>query len=61
MGELIRRTAAADDILADVRATMVSAVAKGGTWAELAEERLAGVIALVDNVRETARNYLDSL
>src|SRR5262252_1670716 len=50
MGELIRRTAAADDILTDVRATLVSAVAKGGSWKELAQERLAGVVALVDNV-----------
>jgi hypothetical protein len=50
MGELIRRTAAADDIIADVRATLMTAAAKGGAWKELAEERLAGVVALVDNV-----------
>lgn len=50
MGELIRRTAAADDIIADVRATLTSAGAKGGTWKELAEQRLSGVVALIDNV-----------
>ncbi len=50
MGEMIRRTAAAEDIIADVRATLTSAVAKGGVWQELAEQGLAGVVALVDNV-----------
>ena len=50
MGELIRRTASADDIIADVRGTLTSAGAKGGTWKELAEQRLSGVVALIDNV-----------
>ena len=50
MGELIRRTAAADDIIADVRATLMNAEAKGGGWKELAEQRLSGVVALIDNV-----------
>ena len=50
MGELIRRTAAADDIIADVRATLMNAGAKGGDWKELAEQRLAGVVAMIEDV-----------
>jgi hypothetical protein len=44
MGELIRRTASADDIIADVRGTLTSAVARGGAWQELAEEQLSSVV-----------------
>jgi hypothetical protein len=51
MGELIRKTAAAEDIIADVHATMTNAVAKGGTWKDLAEERLSGVVAIIDDVQ----------
>jgi len=50
MGELIRRTASADDIIADVRGTLTSAVARGGEWQELAEQQLSDVVALFDNV-----------
>src|SRR5215471_20253718 len=50
MGELIRRTAAAEDIIADVRATLTNAAAKGGAWKVLAEERLSDVAALIDRV-----------
>jgi hypothetical protein len=50
MGELIRRTAAADNIIADVRETMMNATAKGGAWQTLAQERLASVLAVVDRV-----------
>jgi hypothetical protein len=50
MGELIKRTAAAEDIIADVRATAMNATAKGGTWKALAEQRLEGVLAIVDRV-----------
>jgi hypothetical protein len=50
MGEVIRKTAAADDIFSDVRATLVNARAKGGVWATLAEEQLSAVVALMDAV-----------
>lgn len=50
MGELIRRTASADDIVADVRGTLTSAVAKGGVWQQLAEQQLSDVVALFENV-----------
>lgn len=50
MGEVIRRTAAAEDIIADVRSTLANAGAKGGEWNELATQRLADVVALIDDV-----------
>jgi hypothetical protein len=50
MGEVIRRTASADDIFADVRATLVNARAKGGIWKALAEGQLADVVVLIDGV-----------
>lgn len=50
MGEVIRKTAAANDIFNDVRATLVNARAKGGVWATLAEEQLAAVLELVETV-----------
>ena len=55
MGELIRRSAAAEDIIADVRATLTSAVAKGGVWKELAEKQLGDVMPLIDDVEMRLR------
>src|SRR5690606_149496 len=40
MGEVIRRNAAALDILADCRTTMTNARARGGEWQAAAEARL---------------------
>jgi hypothetical protein len=50
MGEIIRKSAAADDIIADVRVTLMNARAKGGRWKALAEEQLGTVVALIENV-----------
>jgi hypothetical protein len=51
MGEVIRKSAAVDDIFNDVRATLVSARAKGGAWAALAEGQLGTAEALIDSVK----------
>lgn len=48
MGEVIRKTAAVEDILADARTTVTRARARGGVFAESAEARLAPVLALVE-------------
>lgn len=50
MGEIIRKDAAADDILGDARDTFTNAKARGGRWQELAEQRLGPSLALVHNV-----------
>jgi len=50
MGEVIRKAAAAVDILADVRSTLANARARGGTWQALAESRLAALTPLLDSV-----------
>jgi hypothetical protein len=50
MGEVIRRTASPVDIIADVRATLTNATAKGGVWKTMADERLAPLMALVADV-----------
>ncbi len=50
MGEVIRKGAAAADIFADVRTTLVKARAMGEPYAAAAEERLAPVVALIDGV-----------
>jgi hypothetical protein len=50
MGEVIRKTAAADDIIADLRATLTNARAKGGAWKTLAENQLAATATLVDGI-----------
>jgi hypothetical protein len=59
MGEVIRKSAAVDDIFNDVRATLVSARAKGGAWAALAEEQLGTAAALIESV--TVRHQEASL
>lgn len=50
MGEVIRRTASPVDIIADIRATLANASAKGGVWKTLADERLAGLTVVVSDV-----------
>lgn len=50
MGEVIRKDAAAADILADANTTMTRAVARGGGWQSAAEGRLGPVITLAGSV-----------
>jgi hypothetical protein len=50
MGEVIRRTGAVNDIIDDTRETYRRATARQGKWKELADERLAPVLAIIDNV-----------
>lgn len=52
MGEVIRKSAAAADIIADVRSALISARAKGGHWKSVAEERLAALTALIADVEQ---------
>ena len=47
MGEIIRKRAAVDDIFDDVGTTHVNAVARGGIWKSVAEERLGPVLAAI--------------
>lgn len=47
---MIRKTAAAVDISADVRRTLANARAKGGNWQSLAKSRLGAVTPLLDTV-----------
>lgn len=48
MGDVIRRNAAADDIMDDVRRTYTNATAKGGQWKVHAEARLKPVLVIYD-------------
>jgi hypothetical protein len=50
MGEVIRKDAAADDIAADCNTTLANAAARGGTWKQLAHERLGPTMALYTKV-----------
>jgi hypothetical protein len=50
MGEVIRKDASPDEIIADVRATLHAATGRGSTWRELAEQRLVPVLTLFDGV-----------
>ena len=54
MGDVVRRTAAVDDIVADVKTTLGRARAR--KWKATAEERLAPIVALIDatEARRTA-------
>ena len=50
MGEVIRKDAAAEDILADTRITLTGATARGGDWHTAATTRLSPVLVLADSV-----------
>lgn len=50
MGEVIRASAAVDDIFDDLRTTLKNAAAKGGDAKQLAEARLVPVRAMIDTV-----------
>ena len=51
MGESIRKTAARDDILHDVRTTHEKATARGGVPASLAEQRLSPVLKIIASIK----------
>ncbi len=58
MGQIIRKDAAAEDIEGDASKALTNAVARGGRWKVLAEQRLLSVLALCGTVRtelETAQ------
>ncbi len=50
MGEVIRKSAAIDDIDDDVRESHRRAIARQGIWQQLAEERLTPVLKIMDTV-----------
>jgi hypothetical protein len=52
MGEVIRKTAAADDIVADGRAAHTAAQARGGTYKTLSEQTLSAPLKLIDMVEK---------
>jgi hypothetical protein len=55
MGTVIRKQAAVEDILADVRGSLARARAKAGAWQSIAEARLLPVVQLVDGVEAQRR------
>ncbi|MDC3988933.1 hypothetical protein [Polyangium jinanense] len=64
MGEIIRKNAAADDIIADAQTTLTQAKARGSRWHELAEGRLGSALALhagVEAQRKAAETTLTPL
>ena len=50
MGEPIRKTAARDDILRDIKQTQINAIARGGVAADLADQRIAPVMLIIDSL-----------
>lgn len=50
MGEIIRKTASVEDILADARHALAFAATKGGVWKTAADQSLAPAVALFDAV-----------
>jgi hypothetical protein len=61
MGEVIRKAAATDDVIADLRIALTNARAKGGRWKELAEEQLETASTLVDGVEAWETQTSDQL
>jgi hypothetical protein len=51
MGEIIRREAAAGDILEDAKTTLTNATVRGGVWQSAAEARLSPLLALAAGVQ----------
>lgn len=54
MGEVIRKNAAAEDILADTRSAMTQGTARGGTWQTLAAQALSGPLKIAELVAARA-------
>ena len=50
MGEVISNKAAADDIFADVETTHARAVARGGKWHQIEEDRLGSLLTVIANL-----------
>jgi len=50
MPETIRKTAAREDILEDVKTTCLNAAARGGIPASLAEQRLSPVLTIIASI-----------
>ena len=61
MGEVIRKDAAGSDIAADGKNAVVNASAKGGRWKELADERLAAAVGLLNKVTVESQQTEDVL
>lgn len=61
MGEVIRKGAAVDDIIADVRTTLGRASAKGDPWKAHAEERLKPTVVLLETVEQKRRDAMEAL
>lgn len=61
MGDVIRNSAAVDDIFADVRASLASAVAKGGMAKNIAEERIGPTVAMLDTVEQELKDTRKTL
>jgi len=61
MGRVISRTAAADDIYADIETTHENARARGGKWQQLEEEKLGNTIELIGLVRSRTKAAADEL
>jgi hypothetical protein len=55
MGDVIRRTAAAEDIFADVKTSLVRAQARGGEWKALAEGQLGELAGLIETIEGRQR------
>jgi len=61
MGEVIRKGAAVDDIVADVRTTLGRARARGEPWRAPAEERLGPTVALLETVETKLKDAMEVL
>src|SRR4051812_45819428 len=61
MGEVIRKGAAVDDIIADVRTTLGRANGLGEPWRTHAEERLGPTVALLETVERKLANAEEML
>lgn len=55
MGEVIRKTAAVEDILADINTTLERAFAKKDPWKTSAEARIGFVVALANGISERVK------
>jgi hypothetical protein len=61
MGDVIRPSAAVEEIFKDVRSTLTEASAKGGTVKERAEQGLGPVVAMIDATESELKTARDQL
>jgi len=59
MGEIIRKSASVEEIMADARHALVGATTKGGVWKAAADQSLTPAVTLFDTV-ETKRVALEN-